>query len=89
MLAAVFVAMRAFGQRAGTRFSRAVVLEREATEATPLLTSAGLVGIALAVDLYRGGSAPEWAATLLGAVVVGTIVSEALTLIVSPRRVPG
>jgi hypothetical protein len=56
-----------------------------ASEITPSRISAGLVGIALALDVARIESRPEWGLTLLSAVVVGSIVSAALDLLIPPR----
>ncbi len=47
--------------------------------------SAGIVLIALALDMFRVDGRPEWAATLLGAIAVGTILAEAFFLVVPVR----
>jgi hypothetical protein len=58
-----------------------------AAEGSPSLISAGLVGIALALDVFTTDARPEWGATLLGAVVIGTVISDAVALFVPVRVV--
>jgi hypothetical protein len=75
LLAAVYVAVRALAKSAA--------VARDFS-----LTSAGLVGIALALDALRGPAAPEWGAPLLGAVALGSIVSDSLSLAI-PAQIKG
>ena len=88
-LAAVFVVARGFARRAGARLAHTFSRATRGGETAPSLTSSGLIGVALALDVYRGAAAPEWATTLLGAIVIGTIVVQAFALILAPQRVSG
>jgi hypothetical protein len=61
---------------------------RVVRESPSSLLSAGLVGIALALDVFQIGSRPDWATTLLASVVIGTMLSEAIALFAPARGVP-
>jgi hypothetical protein len=87
-LAAIFVAVRVLARRAGAWIAWRLVAVRPAGDAESSLVSAGLVGLALALDAFRVDGRPEWAATLLGAVVIGTIASAAMTLVTPIRLEP-
>jgi hypothetical protein len=89
VLAAIFVAVRALSRRAGGWIAGRLVAIRPEGDAESSLVSAGLVGLALALDAFRADGRPEWAATLLGAVVIGTIGSEVTALFVPVRGEPG
>jgi hypothetical protein len=80
VLAVVFVAARAVFRPLGRWIGRHVSAITTTGEGVSSLISAGLVGIALALDTFRVDARPEWAVTLLAAVVIGTIGSEALAL---------
>lgn len=54
-------------------------------EAPASLSSAGLVGLALALDVFHVDSGRAWAAILLATVVIGTMIAEALALFVPQR----
>ena len=41
----------------------------------------GIVGLALALDVLRADGRPDWAATVLGAVVIATVASEVTALV--------
>jgi hypothetical protein len=82
VLAIVFVAIRALATRAGRWAARRLIQVTATGEGGPSLISAGFVGLALALDMFRRAGAPEWAGPLLGAVAVGSFVSDAMSLFV-------
>ncbi len=86
VLAIVFVAAGALARPAGAWAARRLTDVRSTGERGASLISAGFVGIALALDAFRGAAAGEWAGPLLGAVAVGTIVSDSISLLVPVRR---
>ena len=84
-LAAIFVAVRAMSRLIGVRMAERLTEMPVAGENASSLISAGLVGIALALDVFRADGASELGAMLLGAIVVGTIASEAVGLLLPGR----
>ena len=85
VLATVFVAIRALARPAGAWAARHLTDVTSTGERGPSLISAGFVGIALALDAFRGPGAPQWAAAVLGAVAVGSIVSDTVSVFVPVR----
>lgn len=91
-LAVIFVAVRTLSRPVGAWMARRLTGDRPSGESEASLISAGLVGIALALDVFRADSRVEWGAMLVGAVVLGTIISGAVALFVPvpvPSAVPG
>ena len=85
-LGAIFVATRPSFKSLGVAMARRLHDVPTTAEGRSSLISAGLVGIALAFDAFRANGRPEWAVTLLGGVVIGTIGSEVIALFLPPRE---
>lgn len=76
----IFVVMRTLARPLGAWIARRFSPPRlRAEEDTPLM-AAGLVGIGLALDAFRVGGHIQFTSTFLGAIVIGTILAEALAL---------
>jgi hypothetical protein len=84
-IALVFVAVRSVSRPLGTWMSRRLSDATSRAEERPSLISAGLIGISLALDLFRADGRPEWAVTLLAAIVIGSIVFDAIAVFVPTR----
>lgn len=54
-------------------------------DARASLSSAGLIGLALALDVFHIDSGRAWAGMLLATVVIGTVIAEALALVMPER----
>jgi hypothetical protein len=84
-IALVFVAVRSVARPLGTWMSRRLSDAMSRAEERPSLISAGLIGISLALDLFRADGRPEWAVMLLAAIVIGSIVFNAIAVFVPTR----
>ena len=60
---------------------------RRAADGIGSVMSLGLVAVALALDGFRAGTRPDWAVTLLGGVVMAALITEAISVVPSARRV--
>lgn len=84
-IALIFVAVRSVSRPLGTWMSRRLSDAASLREEGPSLSSAGFIGISLALDLFRAEGRPEWAVTLLAAIVIGSVVSDAIAVFVPAR----
>ena len=83
-LAAVVVIVRAISRPLGAWTARQLAAMSRGDDGASLV-SVGLVGLALALDVVRADGRPDWAVTLLGAVVIATVASDAVALFLPVR----
>ena len=79
MAAVALVAVRAVLMVAGSWLTSRAMRRETGDEEISALVPAGLVIVALALDLFRAEGRPEWAVTLLAAVVLAEIASQAIS----------
>ena len=84
-IALVLVAVRSVSRPIGSWLSRRLSDVASRPEEDPSLISAGLIGISLALDLFRADGRPDWAVTLLAAIVIGNMVSDTIASFVPAR----
>jgi hypothetical protein len=81
----VYLVCRTAGKLVGGRFARRVVGDRSSRNLGLSLLSPGVIGVAFALNALQASGQSDWAESLLAIVVIGSIASQLLSLVVSPR----